>query len=269
MSDEPVSFDATLGTRIAPMITEARRLLGWTQSTLATHAKTSQSMVSRIEAGRASPLDVLVVERVLVALGMRITLNLEARHLDDRRRQRDGVHARLLGYEDRRLVADAWGTALEQEITGRERTRGWIDLLAFRQTDRALIVNETKGDIEDMGALQRSLAFYEREAWAAARRIGWYPRSVTVLCVALDSETVAARIDANRDLVSRAFPARAADTAAWLASPTVPRPRGWTLAVADPLYRGRHWLRSTVARERRSAPTYRDYADAARRIVRS
>jgi len=86
--------------------------------------------------------------------------------------------------------------------------------------------------------------------------------------MALDSEAVASRVGANRDVVARAFPARVADTLAWLASSALPAPRGWTLAVADPLYRGAAWLRSTVPRERRSSPAYRDYADAAARIRR-
>lgn len=268
MPDITLPFDATLGVHLGPLIVDARRLIGWSQGTLATRAATSQSTISRIEAGSASALDVLVVERVLRALGMRLTIGVDARHLADRRRQADGIHARLIGYEDRRLVRLAWRTATEVEVPGDHGPRGWIDLLAFREVDRALIVDETKGELDDMGALQRSLAFYEREAWAAARRLGWNPRSVTTICIALDSEAVARRVEANRALVGSAFPAPVALTAAWLASPHAPRPKGWTLAVADPLYRGEKWLRSTIARERRSAPAYRDYADAAGRILR-
>jgi transcriptional regulator with XRE-family HTH domain len=269
MPDQTLPFDATLGLHLGPLILDARRLIGWSQATLATRAETSQSTISRIEAGSATVLDVLVVERVLRALGMRLSIGIDARHLADRRRQADGIHARLVGFEDRRLVRLHWETALEVELPGDHGPRGWIDLLAFRRADHALLVNETKGDLDDMGALQRSLAFYEREAWAAARRLGWNPRTVTVICVALDSEAVARRINVNRDLVTRAFPGQVAATAAWLASPSAPRPRGWTLAVADPMYRGEKWLRSTIARERRTTPAYRDYADAAGRILRS
>lgn len=268
MPDQILPFDATLRVHLGPLVLDARRLIGWSQAGLATRARTSQSTISRIEAGTSTALDVLVVERVLRALGMRLTIGVDARHLADRRRQGDGIHARLVGYEDRRLVRLAWETALEVELPGDPGPRGWIDLLAYRAVDRALVVNETKGELDDMGALQRSLAFYEREAWAAARRLGWRPRTVTVICVALDSEAVAARVDANRPVIARAFPASVAGTAAWLASPSVPRPQGWTLAVADPQYRGEKWLRSTVARERRTIPAYRDYADAARRILR-
>jgi transcriptional regulator with XRE-family HTH domain len=268
MPDHTLPFDATLGLHLGPLIVDARRLIGWSQASLAMRSGTSQSTISRIEAGKASALDVLVVERILRALGMRLTIGVDARHLADRRRQADGIHARLVGYEDRRLVRLRWQTALEVELPGPHGPRGWIDLMAFRETDRALIVDETKGELDDMGALQRSLAFYEREAWAAARRLGWHPRSVTVICVALDSEAVARRVDANRDVVARAFPAHVAGTAAWIASPDAPRPAGWTLAVADPLYRGAKWLKSTVSRERRTVPAYRDYAEAARLMLR-
>ncbi len=212
-------------------------------------------------------VDVLVAERILAALGIRASIRLEARHLADRRRQRDAVHARLTGFVARRLERTGWLTASEVPL-GDGAPRGWIDLLGYRPADRALLVEETKTEILDLGEIQRSLAFYEREAWAAARRIGWRPARVGVLLVALDTDAIARRLTDNRDLALRAFPASVSRTAGWLADPDAEAPRGWTLGVADPAVRGSAWLRPSTLAGRRRAAAYRDYAEAAGRLLR-
>ena len=96
---------------------------------------TSHTTIWRIERGAAGHLDLAAVERVLTALGIRATLQLDARHLGDRRRQHDAVHARLTGYVARRLERSGWVTRTEVPIGGGQ-PRGWIDLLAFREADR-------------------------------------------------------------------------------------------------------------------------------------
>lgn len=251
---------------LAELVREARSLVGWTQRDLAAKAATSQATICRIEAGRSATLDLLVVGRVLKVLGIRLSLQVDARHLDDRRRQRDAVHARLNGFVARRLERLGWLTATEVML-GDDVPRGWIDLLAFRPSDRTLLVDETKTDILDMGGLQRSCAFYEREALAAAHGLGWRPARVRLLVVALDTDVVHRRLADARDLVARVFPAPVDATAAWLTDPTRPAPRGWTLATADPATRGGVWLRPTLLGARRTRPAYTGYADAAARLL--
>jgi transcriptional regulator with XRE-family HTH domain len=250
---------------VADVVREARRLVGWSQRELATRAHTSQTMVSRIERAGVSSLDTLVVERVMTALGIRASLDLDARHLDDRRRQRDAVHARVTGAVARHLERDGWLTASEVPL-GNGAPRGWIDLLAYRPKDRALLVEESKTEILDLGALQRSLSFYEREAWRAAQRLGWQPTKASVLCAVLDTDAVARRLVDNRDVVSRAFPASVAAMAAWLRDPSAQAPEGWTLGMVDPAARGRSWLRPTPLSGRRREHAYGHYAEAAARL---
>jgi hypothetical protein len=146
--------------------------------------------------------------------------------------------------------------------------RGWIDTRAFRDLDEWLLVEEVKTEILDIGAIQRSLAFYQREAMGAARRIGWRPRGVAVLLLALDTMAVASRIADSRDLLGQAFPVPAASTLSWLCDATEPPPREWTLAVCDPASRRQDWLRPSAVVSRRR-PAYEDYRDAARRLLRS
>jgi transcriptional regulator with XRE-family HTH domain len=254
--------------QLADVIRDARTLIGWTQRELAARAGTSQATVSRLESGRMTRLDLATVARILVAMGMDADLVIEGRHLADRRRQHDAVHARLTGHVARRLERAGWTTATEVPL-GEGAPRGWIDLLAYRPTDRSLLVEETKTDIPDMGAMQRSVAFYQREAWAAARGLGWHPVRSSVLVVTLDSASIARRLADNRDLVTRAFPAPILDARAWLEDPTCPVPQGWAIGTCDPADRGSRWLRATMLGSRRRPPAYEDYAQAAARLLRS
>ncbi len=250
---------------LAEVVAEARELIGWSQRELADRSKTSHTTVWRIETGSADHLDLVVVDRILTALGIRASLQLNTRHLEDRRRQRDAVHARLTGYVARRLQRAGWLTSTEVAI-GDEEPRGWIDLLAFREADAALLVEESKTELPDMGAMQRTVAFYEREAARTARQLGWRPRTIATVVIVLDSAAVASRLGDNRDLAQRAFPTPPARLQAWIDRPGAPAPSGWTMAMVDPARRQGPWLRPTPVSSRRRTHAYANYADAAARL---
>ena len=268
MPDTTIDFGRRgFAAHLADVVRDARILIGWSQRELAQRTGMSQTMIWRLESGHAEHLDLLFVERVLQALGIRASLSLDARHLADRRRQLDVVHAMLVGYVARRMERAGWQTAIEVPL-GDGVPRGWIDLLAFREADATLLVDETKTEIPDLGALGRSVAFYEREAWAAARSRGWVPRRVAVLVTALDSAAISGRLADNRELAGRMFPAPVDGVAAWLADPGYEPPKGWALGAVDPAARGTVWLRPTTLSSRRRTPAYADYADAAGRLRR-
>lgn len=259
---------ADVVARVARLVRDTRNLVGWSQRELAGRSGVAQATVCRVESGAARSIDVKTASRLFTALGLRSSLDIDDFRLNDRRRQRDGVHAQVNGFCARRLERLGWRTAMEVLI-GDGSPRGWIDLLAYREADRALMVQETKTDIPDMGAIQRSVAFYERMAAAEARRIGWQPRRIAVLVVLLDTEVVARRLADNREIVVRAFPAPIREMTAWLADPACLMPEGWAMGTCDPASRAAAWLRPTTLGSRRSAPAYRDYADAAARLLRS
>jgi hypothetical protein len=133
------------------------------------------------------------------------------------------------------------------------RSHGWIDLLAFDPRTDTLLIVEVKTEIDDVGRIERTMTWYQREAWAIARRQGWKPARVIGWVLILATDANEDRIRANRDVLRAAFPGRAP---AILADLPV---RG--LAMLDPRGRGKQWLLRTRVDGRRSPAPYRDYAD--------
>jgi transcriptional regulator with XRE-family HTH domain len=256
--------DDDLASLIGGSIRSARLAAHWTQTELGRRLETTQSAVSRLETGAGSCLDIGLASAAFRLLGIRASVDSATIGLLGRREQRDFVHARCSSYSAARLRADQWEVCLEVEI-GSGRYRGWIDLLAFRSIDGALFCGEIKTEIDDIGRIQRTLAWYGREAWGAALRLGWRPKSMTTGLLVLMSTENDARIQANRESLREAFPARAGDLAPWLATAGAIRPRN-ALAMIDPRSRRTDWLRPATSDGRRSAAPYRDYRDAAGRL---
>jgi len=203
---------------------------------------------------------------VMEALGGTVELDVRPPTIPEGRRLRDPVHARVMAYSSRRLDDDGWAVRQEVEIRS-GRAIGWIDILAFRERDRAVLVGEAKSDVLDIGGAQRQLNWYIREAWAAARSIGWRPASVTSALILLDTAHNAKVLSDHHELFRQAFPARASELLAALRG-IVPLPRGPALAMVDPLSRRDQWLRSTPSDGRRSPSRYANYAAFLETITR-
>jgi hypothetical protein len=129
---------------------------------------------------------------------------------------------------------------------GGDRSRGWIDLLAFETATRILLVIEVKTELHDLGALERTMNWYEREAPWAARRLGWNPHRVIGLLAFLATDANDEGLKTNRAVFDEAFPLRTRVlmelVAGSLRGPLVGS-RG--VAMVDPRSRRRDWLRST------------------------
>jgi transcriptional regulator with XRE-family HTH domain len=263
----------------ATLCRDGRDRLDISQGQLARAADISVAYVSLIELGRANPT-LAVVERISDALGLELGL-VQRPPVMIRGRQRDFVHARCSAYVQRRLVAA--GLACEREVLIVDgRTRGWIDVVAFDWASGTLIVIELKTAIDDLGAVERQLAWYERNAMAVARRFGWSVRRVRSWLLVLASDDVDATIRANRDVLRSAFPGRASTMRLELAAGPLqastaiagqPRDPGGRavhrgIALVDPCSRRREWLIPSRTDGRRRGAPYRDYADAAMRLQR-
>jgi transcriptional regulator with XRE-family HTH domain len=256
-----------LAYRLATVVRETRKGLGWTQTALAKRASTSQTAISRLESGRIHEVDVALVGRVLDAFSARVEVSIEIPHLADRQRQREPAHARCVAFVRGRLAAAGWTVRTEVEIVT-ARAQGWMDVLALHKPTATIAVFEIKTDIVDIGRVERQIIWYEREALATARRLGWEPRSAISAVLVLDTKRAERRLRENRDALGHAFPVPAREFARWLADPTQEfRPAGRALGMIEPLSRRREWLRSTVLGGRRRPARYEDYADFMRKVA--
>jgi transcriptional regulator with XRE-family HTH domain len=242
-----------------------RTTLGWTQHELADRAGMSQAMVSAIENGRVRDLTFSRAEGLLAAMGARLSTTVDAPFLGDRQRQREPAHARASTYVAARLRRAGWEVATEVEIGG-DRSRGWIDVLAFHPVTRWLLVIEIKTEIHDLGQIERSLGWFEREGRWAARRLGWYP-SRTISCLLLLATAAnEARVVANRASFAAGFPVRARGLAGVVDGGLEPGLSGRAVALIDPLSKRAAWLRPLRLDGRRTAAPYADYADFMRAV---
>jgi hypothetical protein len=154
----------------------------------------------------------------------------------------------------------------EVEI-GEGRVRGWIDILAWRPSDAALLVIEIKTEIDDLGRLLRTIGWYVRSSREAVAPFGWRPRRIVPMVISLATREADARLTANVDLVRHAFPGGADAFGSWIEDPDVPQPEP-SVAFIDPRSRSQAWLRRPRMHGGRASIPYRDYADAAASLRR-
>jgi len=220
-------------------------------------------LIAEIETGRGNPsLD--AVTRIGDALGLELDLSGRP-PISLGAKPRDAVHARCSGYVDRRLRSAGWQTRREIAVSA-GRIHGWIDLLAFDPRSGALLIVEVKTRLDDLGAIERQIGWYERCAMDVAFSLNWQPRSVSSWLLLLASEEVEEGLRRYRDLLRVAFPRRAAQVRQDLVEPGHRPPGERGLALIDPTSRRRDWLMPSRSDGRRTAAPYRDYAEAGQRL---
>lgn len=252
---------------VARTVRDVRVALGWSQRALAERTRLAQSTISRIERAALVDLTFVTAANVLDALGVRAALDLRTPFIADHHHQRDAGHARCIAYVSRRLRRLGWVTLAEVEIvTG--TSHGWIDVLAYRESDSRLLVIEVKTDLRDVGQAERHLAWYERAAWAAAHRQGWRPTQVTSALLVLATGAVHERLAANREHLRQAFPMSARELGRIAAGEPAQSSASRSLALIDPFNRSRGWLRATPLTGRVRPAPYADYAALMARVRR-
>ena len=260
--------EATLGPRIADLIGTTRRRLGWSESELGMRAGVSRSQVSRIVHGHRGHGRIDEAARLLDAMGARVELTVRPPVLIGGPFQRDAAHARVLAYVSRHLERAGLIVAREVPI-GADRVRGWIDLMGFDGSRRAVLIVEGKGDLDDLGAIERQVTWYQREAPWAARRLGWGPpRSQLILVAALATQHNADFVRANREALRTRFPDPTGRLTEHLAARESPLPELHVLGFVDPARRGPAWLLRSPLETGRPVLPYADaraFLDAGRR----
>lgn len=243
---------------------DTRIALDLTQQQVAKRVGVSRSYIAKVELGQADPsLD--MVDRIGEALGLDLQLAFHPPIFPAGTRTHDAVHARCSAYVDRRLRGLGWATAREVEIV-HGKSHGWIDVLAFHRPTGTMLIIEIKTRLEDIGGLERQLAWYERASWTAGRVLGWEPKRIVSWCLALASDEVEHSVRAHRDLLALVFPLRAPELADVLVDPQSRRTGSRGFALIDPASRRRDWLVRTMVDGRRSRAPYTSYSDAMARM---
>lgn len=226
----PATVRGVNDPRLGTIIRALRRRRGWRQRDLAHAAGVSQPLISKIERGDVSHVNVDTVRAVIVAVDA--TLSLEVRwHGAAADRLLDEKHARILGAAIDYLVTWAWVGEVEVSYSVYGE-RGSIDILAWHQEARALLVIEVKSELVSVEATLRKLDEKARLAGAIAReRFAWRPESVARMLVLPATSTERRRVARHDAALSAALPLRYDDLRAWLRRPT--RPMGGILFVAD------------------------------------
>jgi transcriptional regulator with XRE-family HTH domain len=251
-------------TSFADACRSVRISLDLTQEQVASRAGISRAYYSKVERGRETP-SLALIERIADALGLRLSLAVQPPVIHGEPVSRDVVHARCSAYIGRRLRGAGWVVVREVLIEAGHH-RGWIDLLAFDPRSGTVLVIECKTRLDDVGAVERQIAWYERVAWNVATDQGWQVRRVVSWLVVLASEEVEATVKSHRDLLAEAFPGRAHDMLGVAADGTTRCDRRG-LAMVDPRSRRADWLIRTRVDGRRSPSPYVGYAHAARLLT--
>lgn len=204
--------------RFGLIIRALRRRKGWRHVDLAVAAGVSQGTVSSIERGHSGCLSLETHMRVAGALDARISLDVRWRagELD---RILDQDHASLAAAVVRLLESAGWSVRVEvtYAVYGQ---RGSIDVLAWHEATKALLVIEIKTEVTSAEATIRRLDEKLRlAAGVALERFGWKATTVSRVLVVEDSSTARDRVESGAALFDAAFPARTVAFRRWLRAP--------------------------------------------------
>ncbi len=195
---------------------------GWRQADLAARAGISASTISRIERGHLDSFSIAVIRRVAAALDIRVDLIARWR-AGDLDRLLNAKHS-ALHEQVARMFRDqlpAW--VLEPEVSfAVYGERGVIDILAWHQARRALLVIELKTDIVDVNDLVGGVDRKRRLARNVARERGWDAGSVSVWVIVAAGRTNRARITAHGAMLRAAYPTDGRVVKRWLRNPDNP-----------------------------------------------
>lgn len=206
--------------RLGLSIRALRRRLRWTQQQLGDRVHMSASEISRIERGAAHRVPIRRLERILEALGARLSVRVLWRGEElDRLLDRD--HALIVERMLTLLARCGW-TVIPEATFQVGGERGSIDILAWHEATGTLLVIEVKSVVPDVQATVGGIDRKARIAPTIARERGWVVNRVGRLLVLPDDRTARRRIATFGATFDRALPARTSAIKRWLARPSGP-----------------------------------------------
>jgi hypothetical protein len=188
------------------------------QEDVARRAACSQDEISLLERGRLDGMSLRRLRRIFRVFDADVVVVVRWRggsldHLLDAR------HAHLAESTISRLAAAGW--TIQPEVSYSVfGERGSIDLLAWHESSRTLLVIELKTELTSVEETLRRHDSKVRLAPGIAReRFGWDPAVVARLLVLPEDRTARRRIEEHRATFRRAYPLGNAAVRRWISNP--------------------------------------------------
>ena len=204
--------------RIGAAFRAVRVRRGWRQSDVASRAKVSASVVSAIEHGRLDQVAPATLRRVAAVLGIRLEMTVRLPHGEVDRLLNAGhaaLHEELARYLD---TLPGWLHAPKVSFAVYGE-RGVIDILAYHQPTRSLLVIELKTELVALEDLLATMDRRLRLAARIARDRGWEASTVSAWVVFAESDTNRRRARSLGSVLRSAFPADGRKMRSWLQRP--------------------------------------------------
>jgi len=205
--------------RVGAVVRAIRIKKRYRQSDVAERAGVSRALVSRVERGHLGEVTLADLMRVGEALEMTLRLVASWRG-GDLDRLLNARHAALhesVARHFRKL--SSWVIAPEVSFAIYSE-RGTVDVLAWHEHTRTLLVIELKTEIVDVNELMGRVDVKRRLAPQIGASRGWQPHNVAAWVIIADSSSNRRRVGRHRTTLRAAFPADGRTMRAWLERPS-------------------------------------------------
>ena len=204
--------------RVGAALRAVRIKRGWTQKEVADRGRVSRGIVSLIERGHLDQVSTPAFRRLAAALGIRVDIVLRLPHGELERLVNAG-HAAMHEALSRHLGSlSGWVQSPEVSFAIYSE-RGVIDILAFHEPTRSLLVIELKTELVEIEGLLATMDVRLRHAARIARERGWLASSVSGWVVIAEGDTNRRRVHAHSSTLRSAFPSDGRRMRAWLSNP--------------------------------------------------
>lgn len=206
--------DTQFGARVRAVRMKQRR----TQKSVATQARVRRIEVSYVERGLLGDLPLHVIRDVVSALGAWLELQPKWHGVDLARLTsgaHDALQGSLLEFFDR---LPGW-VAVPEATYSIFGERGAVDILAWHEATRSLLVIELKTVLVDKGEIARKMDERRRLAPEIAAARGWKPTTVSTWLILSDTRTNRREVARNAALLRHSEALDGHAMRAWLRQP--------------------------------------------------
>jgi transcriptional regulator with XRE-family HTH domain len=204
--------------KLGALLRAIRMKRGWRQEDLALETGVSRSLVSQIERGRFGGTTLKTLRTVAGALEVTVDIVARWRGADGDRILNAGhaqLHERIA-----RLLDSLEGWVHSPEVAfAIYSERGVIDILAFHQPTRSVLVIELKTEIASLEDLLTVMSRRARLAPKIAAERGWQPATVSSLVVIAEGDSNRRQARRYASTLRAAFPSDGHDIRTWLRRP--------------------------------------------------